>query len=352
MYKICVGFCSVLTLVALHTAVLAQAPSVEVTTDSGAYYFGDSGDVILSVTNGPEDYPVDFYLALLEPDGTPYFYPSWGNVMLPALSGVVLPPNFSMEPFAYFTFPIPGGDPPILSDGAFAFAAAFTDAGTTNIIQDISFAYFDVSSESQGCLPGMVRIPAGTFTMGDLTDVGYKDEYPLHDVYLDSFCIDVYEYPNTAGTVPDAGLSWIEAESLCALQGKRLCSEAQWEKACQGPLGSIYPYGDWYDNVKCWTEAGYNDGEPGESGSRSRCVNVYGVFDMSGNAWEWVSDYYDGEYYASSPYENPTGPFVGSSKVMRGGAWFHGGLASRCSFRAAYDPERGRFGAGVRCCAD
>lgn len=352
MSKISIGFCMVLTLIALHAGVLAQAPRVEVSTDSGSYFFGDSGDLILTVTNGQEEYSVDFYLALLAPNGVPYFYPDWGNVMQPALSGFVLPGNFAIGPFVYFTFPIPGNEPPILSQGTFAFAAAFAAAGSMDLTQDISFAYFSVSSESQGCLSGMVRIPAGAFTMGDASGLGYMDEYPLHSVYLDSFCIDKYEYPNTAGAVPDAGLSWIEAQSRCAAQGKRLCSEAQWEKACVGPLRTVYPYGDWYDNVRCWTEAGANGGQPGASGSRSRCVNVYGVFDMSGNAWEWVNDYYDAYYYASSPYEDPTGPLVGDSKVMRGGAWFHGGLATRCSFRGAYDPARGRFGAGARCCTD
>ncbi|MBN1593367.1 MAG: SUMF1/EgtB/PvdO family nonheme iron enzyme, partial [Candidatus Coatesbacteria bacterium] len=242
--------------------------------------------------------------------------------------------------------------PPILSEGTFAFATAFTAAGTSEIIQTISFAYFEVSSESQGCLSGMKRIPAGTFTMGDNSGVGYIDEYPLHSVYVDSYCIDIYEYPNVVGQLPDEGVSWVEAESMCTQQGKRLCSEAEWEKACKGPLGTIFTYNDYYDGVKCWTEAGYNEGEPGASGARSRCRNEYGVFDMSGNVWEWVSDFYGADYYGSSPTENPTGPVVGSSKVIRGGAWFHGSLATRCSFRAAYDLERGRFGSGVRCCSD
>ena len=353
MSKIIIVACSILAVLAVHSVSLAQSARVEVTTDSASYFFGDTGEVILSATNGDTELAVDFYLALLAPDGTPYFFPGWGNAMQPAISGIVLPPYFSTGPFVYFTFPIPGGKPPVLTDGTHAFVAAFMAASSTDLTQGISFAYFGVSSESQGCPPGMVRIPAGPFTMGDTSGAGYKDEYPLHDVYLDSFCIDTYEYPNEVGVVPNSGLSWIEAESLCTQQGKRLCSESQWEKACKGPLGSIYPYGDWYDSVRCWTEMGYNDGQAGESGGRSRCTNVYGVFDMSGNTWEWVNDFYDAEYYSSSPAENPTGPSVGTtSKVMRGGAWYHGGLATRCSFRAAYDPERGRFAAGVRCCAD
>ena len=113
----------------------------------------------------------------------------------------------------------------------------------------------------------------------------------------------------------------------------------------------IYPYGDSYSNIMCWTQLA-SDEPANPSGDRSRCTNAYGVFDMSGNVLEWVNDYYSADYYSSSVYENPTGPPVGSSRVFRGGASFHGGLATRCSFRVAYDPEMPKFGAGVRCCSD
>lgn len=343
----------VLVLAMLAAVALAQqAPKVEVTTDSGSYHFGDTAEVLLSVTNGDTQYSVDFYMALIAPDGAPYFFPGWTHAMQPGMSGIVLPPDFAIGPFVFLTCPIPGGAPPILSEGAFIFAAAFAGAGSGELIQDISFAYFDTIASSPSCPDGMMRIPEGPFLMGDTSGFGYLDEYPLHEVFLDAFCMDVYEYPNQASAIPSHGLTWVEADALCVSLGKRLCTEAEWEKACKGPMGYVYPYGDIYNDVLCWTSMGYNDGAPEASGGRSRCTTPYGLFDMSGNAWEWVGDFYDAEYYSSSPNENPTGPDLGAAAVMRGGAWFHSGLATRCSFRGAYSPEGTIMGAGARCCSD
>ena len=353
MNKTLLYTCLALTLVGvLPIAANAQDPGVEVTTDTDSYVFGESIDVILSVANGDAECEVDFYLALIAPDGAPYFYPDWDHPFEPCMSGVTLPADFAMGPFLFISCSAGGTSPPLDSEGTYAFAAALMAAGSDELLQEVSFAFFDVTSSAGECPPGMVRIPAGTFLMGDTSGVGYIDEYPQHIVTLDAFCIDIYEYPNQAGVVPDSGISWVEANQVCATQGKRLCSEAEWEKTCKGPLGWIYTYGDSYDGAKCWTEVSYGDNLPGASGTRTRCTNDYGVFDMSGNVPEWVSDFYSAEYYSQSPYENPTGPEVGSFKLVRGGAWFEGGLTTRCSFRYAYDAERPGFSFGTRCCSD
>ncbi|MBN1592844.1 MAG: hypothetical protein JW941_06295, partial [Candidatus Coatesbacteria bacterium] len=91
----------VTSMVAFYGVAVGQTPVVEVSTDSSTYHYGDTGEVLLTVTNGPEEYAIDFYLALIGPDGTQYFYPSWGNIMQPALTGFVLPPDFEMGPFVY-----------------------------------------------------------------------------------------------------------------------------------------------------------------------------------------------------------------------------------------------------------
>ena len=128
-------------LVAVNPSVASAAPRVEVSTDSAAYYWGDTAEVILSVTNGDSECSVDFYLALIAPDGTPYFYSDWTHFMHPGISGILLPANFSTGPFVFLSCPIPGSDPPILTNGTFAFGTAFMGAGSDELLQDISFAF-------------------------------------------------------------------------------------------------------------------------------------------------------------------------------------------------------------------
>jgi hypothetical protein len=105
------------------------------------------------------------------------------------------------------------------------------------------------------------------------------------------FCIDMYEWPNIAGEKPFTGVSWVQAKMFCLESGKRLCTPEEWVGACKGMKGTSYPYGARYENDACGSEGKEVRG----SGSFSRCRNSFGVFDMVGNAWEWVegrkSDY-------------------------------------------------------------
>ena len=123
------------------------------------------------------------------------------------------------------------------------------------------------------------------------------DEHPYHAVYLDAFCIDKYEYPNQAGVEPKAKVNWQNAQGICSSQGKMLPTEAQWEKVARGTDGRVYPWGDYLDDEKKKAlKKKYN------SGTYSWNVSPYGVYDMSGNLWEWGADWYDEGYYGS-PYE-------------------------------------------------
>ncbi|MFH0919938.1 MAG: SUMF1/EgtB/PvdO family nonheme iron enzyme, partial [Fibrobacterota bacterium] len=123
---------------------------------------------------------------------------------------------------------------------------------------------------------GMAFIPEGEYRVAD-TKVHSMD-----------FCIDKWEFPNVRDNLPQTGVSFAQAVDSCKSLGKQLCSETQWEIACAGPLTKPYPYGNEYKKDKCNTE--------GDSinpiGVNRFCVSLYGVFDLSGNAYEWVADWY------------------------------------------------------------
>ncbi len=223
---------------------------------------------------------------------------------------------------------------------------------------------------------GMVQIPAGEYWMGrthtwfydqiDWLADAFKDDRPSHVVFLDAFYMDKYEITNTeyeafvlatgrakpwhwSGSLgkitagqekwPVYNVTWDDAAAYCAWVGKRLPTEAEWEKAARGGLDrKLYPWGDEVTGIK-----GQGGGRRGGEGSTppppklarwgfpngpapvgSYPPNGYGLFDMTGNVYEWVSDWYDADYYAISPEKNPEGPETGLYKILRGGGWSSG----------------------------
>ncbi len=188
----------------------------------------------------------------------------------------------------------------------------------------------------------MILIPSGEFLMGS-TDNEY-DEKPQHKVYLDSYYI--YKYEVTVAqyrkfciakgmempTEPDwkwqdnhpiVNVSWYDAKQYAIWAGVTIPTEAQWEKAARGIDGKIYPWRNTYDanNLQCSKIEKSDAKQTVPVGSYPIGASSYGVMDMSGNAIEWCSDWYDDEYYKTSPMMNPTGPASGSTKVIRGGSW-------------------------------
>ena len=193
----------------------------------------------------------------------------------------------------------------------------------------------------------MVFVPAGNFIVG--SDQGYDDEKPVHTVYLNDFYIDKYEVTNVlyrtcveAGTCktpsrtssftrdsyyanpqydnyPVIFVSWDDAKSYCAWRGMELPTEAQWEKAARGTDGRTYPWGSSIDG----TRANYNDTvmDTTAVGSYENGKSPYGAYDMAGNAWEWVADWYSNTYYLNTPLTDPPGPASGEYHVLRGGSW-------------------------------
>ncbi|MBI2332465.1 MAG: SUMF1/EgtB/PvdO family nonheme iron enzyme [Chloroflexi bacterium] len=193
----------------------------------------------------------------------------------------------------------------------------------------------------------MMYIPQGNFSMGSESS---SDEKPIHAVLLDAYYIDKYEVTNAAyercvevnvckppkesgpytrtayygnsefDEYPVIYVDWDMAKTYCEWRGGRLPTEAEWEKAARGEDGRTYPWGEGIDCDK----ANYNFsciGDTTKVGSYLDGVSPYGVYDMAGNVWEWVNDWYDGNYYATSPSSNPQGSTSGQYKVLRGGSW-------------------------------
>ena len=219
----------------------------------------------------------------------------------------------------------------------------------------------------------MSFIPAGEFQMG--SDDGDGDEQPVHSVYLDAFWMDQTEVTNamyadcvTAGACGTPGgryfdapnyadhpvtyVSWNAAETYCEWAGARLPTEAEWEKAARGGLeGANYPWGDQIPSCAVGAENGaqYYSCGGGTVSVGSFGENGYGLYDMAGNVYEWVADWYDGEYYASSPGNNPSGPSSGNSRVLRGGSWYYNNYALRSAYRYRTDPTYAYLNIGFRC---
>jgi len=250
----------------------------------------------------------------------------------------------------------------------------------------------------------MVLIPAGEFRMG--SNNGDDDEKPVHTVYLDDYYIDAYEvtnaqfkkfleansrwrkdrinskyhggdylkywngmnYPSGKADHPVAYVSWYAAAAYAQWAGKRLPTEAQWEKAARGGLaGKKYPWGDAisHDNAN-YSGTGGRDRWDSTSPVGSFPANGYGLYDMAGNVWEWCADEKYTGYYSRSPKNNPKGPGtvitfrnddftnVKSVRVLRGGSWFSRTIPSflRCASRICYRPTRTDSNVGFRCAQD
>lgn len=249
--------------------------------------------------------------------------------------------------------------------------------------------------------PHMISIPQGTFLMGcDSTiDIcggsyynGYLMETPLHTVNLSAYAIDRYAVTNAeyAGCVatgvcyapanfgsglianyygnptydkyPVLHVNWYMAQTYCLWIGERLPTEAEWEKAARGSTDTRrYPWGNadpdcTMANVRL--QSGMCVGDTTPVGSYAVDVSPSGVREMSGNVWNWVSDWYQEDYYFYSPYSNPQGPSgptyssgdnCDDCKVVRGGSWWFAWRYARTSYRGRTSPWTHANWLGIRC---
>ncbi len=242
----------------------------------------------------------------------------------------------------------------------------------------------------------MVRIPVGPFLMGSDKKVdrnAYPAELPQRTIYLDAYEIDQFEvttvqylkyvlakdlpplidwqydggnFQETMASHPVMHVSWADADAYCKWAGKRLPTEAEWEKAARGEDGRIYPWGNQPAGL-----SRANFGRTGLSGPvRDRperlvlyppiisvdkydnAVGPYGTFQMAGNVAEWVADWYDKEYYKTAPDRNPKGPENGTQKSFRGGGWIDSTPSVRGAQRNGTDPITKMNWMGFRCARD
>ncbi|MBT4258918.1 MAG: SUMF1/EgtB/PvdO family nonheme iron enzyme [Nitrospina sp.] len=251
-----------------------------------------------------------------------------------------------------------------------------------------------ISSIKDDAKENMIFIPEGSFTMGFKIDNehewGDMDEEPVHQVTLSSYWIDKYEvtssnfskflnenkneahrfieiapsvtvqfednvYQSRKGleNYPVNRVSWFGADAYCKWKGKRLPTEAEWEKAARGDDQRIFPWGNEFpDNSRVtfrrkFSEKGFQVMEPVDGLPAG--VSPYGVHHMAGNVWEWVSDWFDSVAYQEGNRINPKGPETGISKVLRGGNWYYKAYYMRTTYRFNERPEIFKVWQGFRC---
>ena len=218
----------------------------------------------------------------------------------------------------------------------------------------------------------MVAVEGGTFTMGATEEQGsdvYDDEKPTHQVTLSSYYIGKTEVTqelwqavmgsnpsNFSGTnLPVERVSWNDCHTfvtkLNALTGKnfRLPTEAEWEYAARGGnkrKGYKYSGSNTIDDVAWYDSNSSSKTHP----VATKAPNELGIYDMSGNVYEWCSDWYSSSYYSSSSQTNPTGPTSGSLRVGRGGSWYTDARYCRVSYRNYYLPVNSKYHLGLRLC--
>ncbi|MGQ0694913.1 MAG: formylglycine-generating enzyme family protein [Nitrospiraceae bacterium] len=234
----------------------------------------------------------------------------------------------------------------------------------------------EASSQEEPIREDMVTISAGPYVRG--TTNGGFDEQPQRTIFLDTFSIDRYEvtnhqyqqfvlatghrkaapparYAKSLGKMrgtnqPIVYVSWDDATDYCRWKGKRLPTEAEWEKAMRGIDGRLWPWGNGEKpNGANWARVQDGHELSGRVGSFQTDKSPFGVMDGAGNVMEWVDDWYDETYYKESPEENPSSPEHGNYRVLRGGSYTTTGADIRITTRSKMVPDYRDETIGFRC---
>jgi len=268
-----------------------------------------------------------------------------------------------------------------------AFSACYIFAGTVSS-EELSEKNNETVLAPKQIPQGMVIVPAGEFTRGTASkealgiclknndhckEKWFKDEEPLHSIKLSSFFLDRYEVTQKdyqaimlqnpsdfkGPNLPVERVTWFEAVEYCRKIGKRLPTEAEWEWAAKGGKSWTFAWGNdakshranFCDRScdKRWKEKQFEDGYSHTAPVGSFPANDYGLYDMAGNVYEWVLDWYDEDYYEKAPNENPKGPEKGNRKLIRGGSWINYSVGVRPSDRTDADPSDKINFVGFRC---
>jgi len=239
-------------------------------------------------------------------------------------------------------------------------AASLTSDGSKNDDKDKKAKDSDSSP--------MVLIPAGYFNMGSPDEKGNTDEHPQHKVWVEAFYMDKYlttfdQYDKFCddtgrnpisdngwgrGDNPAINLMWEDADAFCKWAGKRLPTEAEWEKAARGGTDTAYFFGDNENLLKDYAWYADNSGDKIKTVGQKK-PNPFGLYDILGDVWEWMSDWYGKDYYRQSPAQNPTGPESGTYRVLRGGSFNVNADYLQSAHRGIDRPDHQDTNDGCRC---
>ena len=247
-----------------------------------------------------------------------------------------------------------------------------------------AMAQIPAGDSVQGSTPEQVQLAYDICAKEDkqCSAKGMEDELPQHTAYLDAFSIDVYEVTNVeyarcveAGACqpptptssnkrsayygeaafadyPVVYVRWQDADAYCRWAGKRLPTEAEWEKAARGSDGRLWPWGSTFAADRANYRPGGTAADSGDTsrvGSYPAGASPYGAMDMVGNVWEWVADWYAPSYEGLVTGPNPKGPASGEQRVIRGGSWNSNIGSARAASRAGAAPDQRYFDIGFRC---
>ncbi|MEK6752855.1 MAG: SUMF1/EgtB/PvdO family nonheme iron enzyme [Chloroflexota bacterium] len=295
--------------------------------------------------------------------------PSWGIGLIAFAALAVMVWGLSALPASPEPTQTPSATQTLFVEPATATKIQVPATSTATIIPTPTLGIGSImNSEKDGAT--LVYVPEGEFLMGskDTDSPSYDDEKPQHSVTLDAFWIDQTEVTNAMYAIcvlddecdqpssissstrnsyfgnsefdgyPVINVSWEDAKTYCLWADRRLPTEAEWEKAARGTDARIYPWGNDTPNSTLLLNYNQNVGDTTAVGNYQSGASLYGAYDMAGNVWEWVNDWYNETYYQDTISSNPLGPDSGQYRVLRGGSWSNNNDDVRSANRYWSDP--------------